>query len=189
VGIDMSPKRRGVIVSLGLVVGVAGCTGGESSGESTTLPEEVEETMTKEEMTEEQQGQRDSIIPGEVVHDGLSGIEILDHWAEQDQRDWVKFRVMNNRDEPFDQPTGASPDPGDDILRARTLTGQGNVLASAAWTSNTSFGPTEIDPNTSATVGLSVDPAAENAARYEICFHKRTDTLSIRDWAEVCSSQ
>lgn len=184
----MSLKRRKVIISLGIVVGVAGCTGGESGGESTTLPEEVEEAMTEEEMSEEQEGQQNSIIPGEVVHNGLSGIEILDHWAEQDQRDWVKFRIKNNRDEPLEALTGGSPNPGDDVLRARTLTEQGNELASGFWYGNAgNSGPTEINPGTSATIGFSIDPAAENAAKYEICLYEKGDNFLSQPWEEVCS--
>jgi len=180
--------RRSILASIGTgaIGGIAGCTGGGDegggSGQTTTLPEEVEE-----EMPTTAGSQSDTLIPGEIVYQGLSGIEVLDHWAEQDQNDWVKLEIQNNRDEPFKRPADYQSNTDADIIRGRTLTEQGNILAGDVWVTRTNFGPGEIKPGTSAIIGLDCAPATQNAARYELCLHKKANMGSIKDWKIACT--
>lgn len=152
-------------MSAGIIpLGLAGCSSDGSSGDGDALEEE---TNTPE-----------SSIPGEVVHDGLETIEVLDHWTDGDR---VILRVRNDGDDPF---PGSGPI-GDDepVIKGRTLTEQGNVVRSSWWDAGpTDEGPEEINPETEAEIGFLI--AAQKGARYELCL-----AMASRpgvEWEEVC---
>jgi len=158
-------RRRTLVMSAGVIaLGLAGCSRNTSSGDGDSLDEETSTT--------------ESSIPGEVVHDGLETIEVLEHWTEGDR---VMLRVRNVGEEPF---PGSRPI-GDDepVIKGRTLTEQGNVVRSSWWEAGpTDEGPEEINPGTEAEIGFLVN--AEEAARYELCL-----AMAARpgvEWEEVC---
>jgi hypothetical protein len=171
-------------VSTGAIGGLAGCgggdQGGESDGQTSPLPEEV-----KENIPTTAGSQSDTLIPGKIVHHKVSGVEVVDHWAEQDQNDWVKLKIQNNRDEPFKKPASIY-EKDIPIIRGRTLTEQGNKLASDVWYGG-AFGPGKINTGTSATIGLDCGPATPNAARYEICLYTKSTSLSLSSWKKGCT--
>lgn len=177
--------RRSVLASVttGAIIGVAGCSGGDGGdGQTTTLPEEVEENMPTTAGS-----QSDSLIPGEIVHQNIEGIEVLDHWAEQDQTDWIKLEIQNNRDKPFKQPgAGYQGEEGVNIVRSRVLTEQGNQLSSDIWVRGSQFGPGKINPGTSGVIGIG-SPAQQNAARYELCLHPKRERFGVAGFKKACT--
>ena len=158
--------RRSILASVGAgaTVGLAGCTGDDGGGDG------------------------DSIIPGEVVYHELSGVEVLDHWAEQDGgNDWLKLEIQNNRGDQLKKPVNINfPDGSVPIIRGRTLTGQGNNLLASYWTGRSTLGPGSVNPDTSAVIGINSEAAAENAARYELCLYSKEQSGSM-SWGEGCT--
>lgn len=177
--------RRSVLASIstGAMIGLAGCGGGGDGddGGTSTPPGEVKSAMPTTSGSSS-----DSLIPGRIVHQGLEGVEVLDHWAERTPSAWIKVKLQNNRDEPLKRPGDFHNNPDADMIRSRVLTEQGNQLSSDVWVRNTQLGPAKIKPGTSAIIGLGA-PGQETAARYELCLHKMTDTYKMPGWKKACT--
>lgn len=180
--------RRGILaaVGTGATTGLAGC-GGDGNGGGEDVPEEVEQTI-EEEVPDDQGGQGNSLIPGELVSDQLDGVDTLNHWAETEEGlDWIKLEVQNNREKPLQKPgIGNSENAKTPIIRGRTVTDQGNVLAMKRWDRGIASGPDEIKPDTSAEIGFEIDVSDDNAAKYELCQYFREDATSD-DWKRQCT--
>jgi len=154
--------RRAVLstIGAGVTAGLAGCTG-DQNGDG---------------------GSPDSVTPGEVVHNSLEGIEVLDHWATSQDR--VKLDIRNTGDSQLVAPAGFSE--GDPVIQGRTLNPDGNVLGEGRWQTG-GFGPDTVDAGTEATIGFLTNAGASNAERYELCLTTSPlGGLSTASWDELC---
>lgn len=173
-----NPTRRSVVATLcgGCTVGIAGCSGNDGSGD-TTQPTDSPTAQTDGGTRSPDEGP-ESLIPGEVVHDELDGIEVQDHWATADG---VRIRIRNTGDEALTYP-GGQYQAGRHVW-GRSLSEDGNEVFSAFWNGNTGTGPSEVAPGTEATIGFPID--AGNADRYELCFAQK-EAAGVSSWEQLC---
>jgi hypothetical protein len=123
------------------------------------------------------------LIPGDVVHDDLEEVEILDHWTTS--KDRVKIRIRNTADSQLVAPTGFSE--GDPVIQGRTLSPEGNALGEGRWQTG-SFGPDTVNAGTEATIGFLINAGASNAEKYELCLTTSpAGGLSMASWEDLCS--
>lgn len=188
-------SRRSVLAALSGVVsvGLAGCSGSDGDTETATPDgEETTETATQNggasTATPAPSGEDGSSnkldIPGEVVHNDIDTVAVLDHGAYAISTPEMNIRVTieNNGDQPLmPDPIGGADNPI--YIRARTLTSEGNQLQ----TVQIDAGPDEINPGTEAT--LTSRTPVDEAAEYELCIVSQDPLLSSAstDWEDVCS--
>lgn len=183
-------SRRAVLstLSVGAVVGLAGCSnnqsgssdGGNDGGDSEGNGGEGEAHGTDGATGGNGGNTPNSTIPGEVVHNGLNGIEVVDHWYDGE---FLHIRIRNERSEPLQE--AESWLKGGDIIVGRGLSEDGESLRQTTWTGVDSRpGPSSIDPNSEATVGFPIAMGGD-PARYEICLANKSYGSS--SWSELCS--
>lgn len=168
--------RRGILasVSASAVGGLAGCSGGDGGNGGTSVPDIETPTDTE------------NIIPGEIVHHELPGVEVLNHWsARTEGTPFVHLKIKNNRDEELSAPSQPARD-NNPIIRARQLTEQGNQVGHDVWVGQV-FGPSNINPGTSAEIGVLDGVGSDNAARYELCLYKKEVFRQLRNWERACT--
>lgn len=173
------PRRRVVLstLSTGAVFGVAGCST-DQSGNGDGDDGGVDDTDTGTENSEDTTTQ--STIPGEVVHDGLDGIEVVEHWYDGE---FLYIRIRNGRSEPLQEAESFLQ--GGDLILGRGLSPDGEELRLTTWTGvDRRPGPSSIEAGSEATVGFPIAMGGE-PARYEICLVDKSYGSS--SWSELCS--
>lgn len=189
-GADGSLTRRSVLATMGgcAGIGLAGCSGNQSDGDDgsgDTPSSDATDTNGGAETPGESNGgsSQDSVIPGDVVHNELEGVEVLNHWATSD--DIVQLRIQNSGDNELNAPGGFSE--GDPVIQGRTLSQEGNAVGEGRWQTGAPTGPETVNPGTEATIGFLINAGASNAARYELCLTTSpVGGLSMASWGELC---
>ena len=186
-------SRRAVLSALGggAVVGLAGCSnnqsasddGGNDGGDSGgTNGDGSEGEVDGADGGAEGNGGNnpDSTIPGETVHNGLEGIDVVDHWYDGE---FLHIRIRNERSEPFQEAEGWLE--GGDLIVGRGLSEDGESLRQTTWTGvDRRPGPSSIDAGSEATIGFPIAMGGD-PARYEICLANKSYGSS--SWSELCS--
>jgi hypothetical protein len=167
---------------------LTGCLGNQTDGNDgsgDTPSSDGTDTNGGTETTGESNGEssQESVIPGEVVHNELEGVEVLNHWVTSD--DIVKLRIQNSGDNELNAPAGFSG--GDPVIQGRKLSQEGNSLGEGRWQTGAPAGPETVSAESEATIGFLINAGASNAARYELCITTSpVGGLSMASWGDLC---
>jgi hypothetical protein len=125
-------------------------------------------------------------VTGAVVHNGVEGVEVLDHrpvfktggvgvtmTVENTAEDAVELRGIEQRT------TGESVA----YVGIRWLTDGGNVVNTTGYVN---FRPAQLQPGTSETYEAVGESPRGEAARYELCIVSEA-VSPARDWPEACA--